>query len=458
MPIDTNLALGVRPAQIPDPLEGYGRAVQLSSLLQQQDFQGMQMREAQRKLEGDRAAEEAYREALNPETGQIDQNRLLSSLAQRGQGSRIPGVQKTLLDAEAARLGVKKTAAEISAKEYETASKQFAGLNNMLGGLLSRPSVTHDDVIQGVAGLVQSGLLTQQAGQQAIAQLPGNVQMLRPWLQQRAFETVEAGKRLELLAPRRERVDTGGQIVFPDMNPFTNPNGPAPIPKEMTPGDLQQAADAAAGRAVTIRGQNLTDGRPTYDQERGGFVYRPSTQAPTGQFVPVSGPNGQPLPPKDLAVNETSLRKEFADLPQVKSFTQAAPAFKAVESAASRNTPQADINLVYGLAKLYDPNSVVREGEYATIANSQSIPEWLKGLAQRLSGGGRLTPETKAQIMTESRARLDSYRSEYDAARDRYASIAAQRGMNPDNVIVPIAVGTQAPSGGARPPLNAFQR
>lgn len=239
--------------------------------------------------------------------------------------------------------------------------------------------------------------------------------------------------------------DTGGSIV--PVNPFA----PIALTKTMTPGDIQQAADAAAGRSVTIRGQNLTDARaregmtrPIWSNEAGAFVFPPSKESPTGTFVQPVGAGGAPLPPKaaDLAKIETDLRKEFSDLPQTKKYAQAVPAYRAIADATTRNNKQADINLVYGLAKLYDPESVVREGEYDTIASSQTIPEWLKGAAASLTGtGGRLTPATRAQILTEARGRLSSYETEFNSARAAYERIAQQRGANPQNVVVPIGAG-----------------
>lgn len=50
-------------------------------------------------------------------------------------------------------------------------------------------------------------------------------------------------------------VDIGGSVV--PVNPFAPPT----LTKTLTPGDLQQARDAAASRGVTIRGQNLADAR-----------------------------------------------------------------------------------------------------------------------------------------------------------------------------------------------------
>ena len=120
------------------------------------------------------------------------------------------------------------------------------------------------------------------------------------------------------------------------------------------------------------------------------------------------------------------------------------PAYSAIVDATKRNTPQADINLVYGIAKLYDPTSVVREGEYATVANSPNIPERVKGWAQYLQGGGKLTPEVKNQILQEASGRINSYESEYAKAREGYVGIAKARMLNPDFVIPPTG---RAPSG-----------
>lgn len=136
--------------------------------------------------------------------------------------------------------------------------------------------------------------------------------------------------------------------------------------------------------------------------------------------------------------NEAALRKEFDNLPEVKNYKQAYPAFAAIKDAASRNTPQADINLVYGIAKLYDPNSVVREGEYSTVANSPSIPERIKGYAQYIAGGGKLSPDTKAQILAEAQGRLKSYEAEYQKSRTTYEGVVRSYGFAPERIFANI--------------------
>ena len=142
--------------------------------------------------------------------------------------------------------------------------------------------------------------------------------------------------------------------------------------------------------------------------------------------------------------NETALRKEFNTLPEVVGYKAAIPAFKAVQDAATRLTPQSDINIIYGIAKLYDPTSVVREGEYATIANSQAIPERIKSLAQQIQGKGKLTPETRAQLMVEARQRIGTLQGEYNGAKSTYEGIAKKRQLDMANVFAPVGKGIDA--------------
>lgn len=131
----------------------------------------------------------------------------------------------------------------------------------------------------------------------------------------------------------------------------------------------------------------------------------------------------------------TALRKEFEGLPEVKNYKQALPAYKGIEDAVTRNTPMSDINIVYGIAKLYDPNSVVREGEYATVANAPNIPERVKGWVQYATNGGKLTPEVKKQIMDEASSRMMSFQNEFEGSSARYRDIAERSNADPTLVI-----------------------
>lgn len=131
----------------------------------------------------------------------------------------------------------------------------------------------------------------------------------------------------------------------------------------------------------------------------------------------------------------TAIRKEFESLPEVKNYKQALPSYKGIEDAVKRNTPMSDINIVYGIAKLYDPNSVVREGEYSTVANAPGIPERVKGWVSYVAGGGKLTDEVKRQILTEGQSRMETFENEYGGARSRYSDIASRSGADATLVV-----------------------
>ncbi|MNL01000.1 hypothetical protein D3C87_1214530 [compost metagenome] len=152
----------------------------------------------------------------------------------------------------------------------------------------------------------------------------------------------------------------------------------------------------------------------------------------------------------------TAIRKEFESLPEVKNYKQALPSFRGIEDAVKRNTPMSDINIVYGIAKLYDPNSVVREGEYSTVANAPAIPERVKGYVQYVAGGGKLTDEVKSQILTEARSRMGTFDKEFGAARDRYSDIARRSNADP-SLVVPqdYTPAVAAPAAQAAPPQIA---
>lgn len=146
----------------------------------------------------------------------------------------------------------------------------------------------------------------------------------------------------------------------------------------------------------------------------------------------------------------TSLRKEFEGLPEVKNYKEALPAYQAVIDAAKRNTPQADINLVYGIAKMYDPTSVVREGEYSTIVNSANIPDKIKGYAQYLAGGGKFTPEVKAALVNEAQGRMQSFDDQFKKARMDFEDISGNSGAKPSLLFPrPYKPAVQTPSLGS---------
>lgn len=129
------------------------------------------------------------------------------------------------------------------------------------------------------------------------------------------------------------------------------------------------------------------------------------------------------------------MRHEFTQLPSYKNMAQAAPIYQAMYEAAGRDTKAADLNIVYGLGKIMDPTSVVREGELQMANAAQGIQERLNGLIAQINSKGALTPEGRQALMAEAYGRLTSYQQQFDQDAGRYRGITERNRINAADVI-----------------------
>lgn len=302
MPIDASIPLQVRQVQLQDPTEVMGRVMSLRSLAGQQQLQQMQIEQQQRAQEQERTLADLYRGNVGDD-GTVNRQAILGAAAQRGLGARIPTLQKQFAEADEAQAKLGKLKSETGEIDFNVAKKRMDASAAAINSLVANPNVTHQDVITTMVNLVNQGIVTPEQGQQAIRELPGRPEQLRPFLMQKGLQVMDAAKRMEMLMPKQEKVDNGGQISFVDVNPMTNPQGPAPIKKVATP-------DAMVSAATQRRGQDLTDSRAretnqltreanatVYDPERGVLVNKA-----TGLARPAATMDGQPIgaKPKDL--------------------------------------------------------------------------------------------------------------------------------------------------------------
>lgn len=112
----------------------------------------------------------------------------------------------------------------------------------------------------------------------------------------------------------------------------------------------------------------------------------------------VTSPEGSTPGVKDPFEAELKLQKDYNDQADVKTYKAARDNYQKIRTAAGRNDAQGDLGLVYGYMKMLDPGSVVREGEFATAANSGGIDEGLRNTYNSLINGQRLTPEQRQQF------------------------------------------------------------
>lgn len=161
-------------------------------------------------------------------------------------------------------------------------------------------------------------------------------------------------------------------------------------------------------------------GARIYDESKGEWI------------EPPRGSGASPLP--DIG-DITPLRKEVQDLPSYKSYKQAEPIFATMVDAATRDSKAADLNLVYGLGKIFDPNSVVREGELILVKDTSALPDWVVGEINSLNGGARLQPETRKAILLEAQSRMEAYKGSFETDLQQFETLANEYGIPPQHIL-----------------------
>ena len=211
MPVDSSIALNVR--QPEDAFTGFGKALQLKSLVAQQQAQD-------RALQQEQAINDAYRTSVG-QGGELNRPALLSDLANRGLGSRIPGLQKQFAEADKAGLEAKNTQSQISERDFKITKERLGVMQGMVSSLAQKPDLTHDDVINTVAQYAQQFPEARDQAAQFVRNLPGDPRALRQSLITIGLQAADAGKRLDMMTPKVENTDLGNRSVRRLVDPMT---------------------------------------------------------------------------------------------------------------------------------------------------------------------------------------------------------------------------------------------
>jgi hypothetical protein len=131
-----------------------------------------------------------------------------------------------------------------------------------------------------------------------------------------------------------------------------------------------------------------------------------------------------------------SIRKEFNGLGPVQAWSKVQPVLQSAREAFKEDTPAADLNLTYAVAKIVDPESVVRESETTMVVNTGSPAQKYLGMFNYVAGGGRLTPEVRKGLMSLVESRSRGYESAYNSARKTYSTLAQKRGVDAADVFI----------------------
>lgn len=136
----------------------------------------------------------------------------------------------------------------------------------------------------------------------------------------------------------------------------------------------------------------------------------------------------------------SDIRGEYLKHGVTKMTPEVETIYKNIEKAAKGKGPGNDISLIYGIMKMYDPSSSVREGEFATAQNSGSVPTQLMNSYNRAVNGGRLSSSQKLEFLNTAKDRLQSQYTTQDNIDNYYRNILKTKGADETQVILPRSV------------------
>jgi hypothetical protein len=234
MPIDPNIALSIKPIQLANPLEQYMQVQQIQQAQNQSRLADLMYGEKQREISDAAQMNDQYKNAIGAD-GTIDRAKLIGGIAGAGLGSRIPGIQKQLLEADdkTADIGYKNAqskdlSATTAGKEYDLREKKRQKAIVDIAGFK-----TPQEALASLDAHQQAGDLTPEAAAGVRATIPTNPADFPKWQIGMLQRIMSAGDGMKYLTPDANTVST----------------------------NTTSRANNTATNATTRRGQDMTDAR-----------------------------------------------------------------------------------------------------------------------------------------------------------------------------------------------------
>lgn len=162
---------------------------------------------------------------------------------------------------------------------------------------------------------------------------------------------------------------------------------PTYLDKFLTPAKVEEE---------TFTGQPFEMGKD--DKMEAGLYIRGSkgTVKRVGASPPAKESGGMTLFQSSRA--EAGLAGRYQNNPLVKNAYGIANAIGPARVALQENSPLGDLMALYAIVKLYDPESVVREGEIKLAQSANSLPDAIRLLYLNTAKGRKVTPYYRQQI------------------------------------------------------------
>lgn len=238
MALDPSIILSGKQAQLPD----LGNLVQLRNLALRGQNEQLQLDANTKSVADEATLAGLYKRYTKPD-GTVDAAGMQAGLSEAGLGAQIPKFQQ-------AAAATRKAGTDAESSDIDLQTKKLSHVGSVLGALIQKPDLSHNDAIGAISSLVDQKWITNEQGAQMVQSLPGPGQ-LRQFIVSKAMETQDFEKQLRA---KYDEQDRGGVISQGTIDPITGVRTETgTVEKTATPGekltDVRMRANAAATAA-----------------------------------------------------------------------------------------------------------------------------------------------------------------------------------------------------------------
>lgn len=244
-------------------------------------------------------------------------------------------------------------------------------------------------------------------------------------------ETERLGVLLDTAYPVTQAAkEEGGRLVTREVREHPIPAAFQPLADYVNAfrrGDHLKPLEQQAQAPVPFLPQNVM---PT--------VSMPLPQAP--QLPQMTNAPSEPV--NRGPINANNLADNLRAEPDYKTYATILREWNTLTRYAQGSPPDGNFNnstdlaIIYGIAKLFDPDSAVREGELTLTQALGTLPERLRVLIGRnFDGTGTLPAQVRADLLHAGQQKMLQAKEQWDTLVEDYTRRATRGSVDPDDVI-----------------------
>ncbi len=181
----------------------------------------------------------------------------------------------------------------------------------------------------------------------------------------------------------------------------------------ISPQDLQSPEDRAAAESAK-KAAEFEDWKKKQDYDEQQIRSRPKEPK-------ASGPAGL-----STAQGNTALKFQDDYARDSKPYLTMRDAYQRVKSAAANPDAAGQLSMIFAYMKMLDPNSVVRETEFANAENARGVPDTIRNTYNKVMKGERLGTQQIAQFVGQAESLFKNAKDNQSKVRQTYGSRAKQ--------------------------------